>query len=63
MAEPPPVVGRSHRRAIKTWLEDDLYGSWRHMLGWQPGIRRWTKRQTHKRERREGRAEIAEDRP
>lgn len=54
--------GRSHRRDIRDWAEEDLYSSWRHCLSWQRGERRKIKRFTHKRERRLGKAEIAEDR-
>jgi hypothetical protein len=56
------AVGRKQQRAIKTWSEQDLYTSWRHLLLWQPGMRRWIKRQTHKRERRQGKRDVAEDR-
>lgn len=56
------VVGRRQPRVYKSWHEGDLYTSWRHLLYWQRGERKWVKRFTHKSERRQGRRLIAEDR-
>jgi hypothetical protein len=44
-------------RRVLTWLEQDAYNRW-ILLG--PPTKAWTKRWTHKRERREARALIAE---
>ena len=43
-------------RRIVTGDETDAYG-WRQWIGWGPGEVKAIKRRTHKRERREGRAE------
>jgi hypothetical protein len=56
------AVGRKRKRPVRTWSEQDLYTSWRHLLVWKPGVRRWTKRQTHKFERRQGKGDALEDR-
>lgn len=47
------------RRRIITGEEQDAYSPWRHVLCYlqRPGAVRAIKRRTHKRERREGRAE------
>lgn len=55
-------VGRTQKRVTKTWHEQDLYTSWRHLLHWQRGERKWVKRFTHKSERRQAGRLIAEDR-
>lgn len=47
-------------RRILSWLEDDVYGPWRRYLCMGKGTRAWTKRWTHKRERREARGLIEE---
>lgn len=46
-------------RRIVHGIETDAYGPWRHYLCYmqRPGMRKWVKRMTHKRERREGRQE------
>jgi hypothetical protein len=62
MADQPHAVGRRRQQVIRTWLEQDLYTAWRHRLIWSPGMRRWVKRTTHKRDRRLGKKDIIEDR-
>lgn len=49
------------RRRIVTADEQDAYTRWRHLLCGmsRPGVVRRVKRATHRRERREARAEIA----
>ncbi|AYN58524.1 hypothetical protein HOU70_gp43 [Arthrobacter phage Liebe] len=48
------------RRPVVTWEEQDVYTSWRRVLAYvqRPGVVRAVKRRTHKRERREARADI-----
>ena len=48
------------RRRIVTAEEQDVYTDWRSMLRWvtRPGRVKAVKRRTHRRERREARAEI-----
>lgn len=52
-----PSMGR---RRITGWDEEDAYTSWRRFYCYlqRPGAVRYIKRKTHKRERREARAEI-----
>ena len=55
-------------RRIVTWDEQDAYTSWRRLYCYlqRAGAVKAIKRRTHRRERREGRAEIADqlrDRP
>lgn len=49
-------------RPIKGWVEEDAYTVWRKFYCYlaRPGVVKKIKRATHKRERREGRAEIRE---
>lgn len=51
------------RRRVVTTDEQDLYTGWRHVLFWQRGERKKIKKRTHRRERREARAEIEQERP
>lgn len=46
------------RRAIRSWEEQDAYTGWRRVMFWQKGELKKIKRRTHKKERREGKAEI-----
>lgn len=47
-------------RQIKTSEEQDVYSKWRKVLIWasRPGAVKKVKRRTHKRERREAKAEL-----
>lgn len=47
-------------RQIKSGEEQDVYSKWRKVLIWasRPGAVKKVKRRTHKRERREAKAEI-----
>ena len=49
-------------RRIVTTEEQDAYTAWRHLYCYlaKPGAVKQVKRRTHRRERREGRAEIRE---
>lgn len=48
-------------RRRTTWLENDVYGRWGKLyVRIRPETRAWTKRWTHKRERREAQALIHE---
>ena len=49
-------------RRIVTWDEQDAYTSWRKLYCYlqRPGAVKAIKRRTHRRERREGKAEIRE---
>ena len=49
-------------RRIVTWDEQDAYTRWRKLYCYlqRPGVVKSIKRATHRRERREGRAEIRE---
>lgn len=51
----------TERRARKICLESELYGRWRRYYRAKPSLRRWTKRYTHKRERREGRNRLRDE--
>ncbi len=55
MSKPP-------RRHIRTWAEEDAYTSWRKLYCYlsRAGAVKSIKRGTHRRERREGKAEIRE---
>ncbi len=52
-------MGKKTRRAAKSAEEADAYGRWRHVLCYldRPGAVKKIKRRTHRRERREGKAE------
>jgi hypothetical protein len=52
-----PAMGR---QAIVTWAEEDAYTSWRKFYCYlqRPGVVKAIKRSTHRRVRREGKAEI-----
>lgn len=47
-------------RRIVTWEEEDAYTAWRRLYCYlsRPGAVKQIKRRTHRRERREGKAEI-----
>lgn len=49
---------RRRRRTGANWEEHDAYTNWRRMLFWQRGETKGVKRRTHRRERREAKAEI-----
>jgi hypothetical protein len=51
------------RRRIVSGEEEDAYTRWRQVMGYlrRPGTVKAIKRRTHKRERREGRAEARQD--
>lgn len=53
------------RRRFVTSEEYDAYTGWRKLFGYmrRPGVVKAIKRRTHKRERREGRAEARQDDP
>jgi hypothetical protein len=48
------------KRKIVLWDEQEAYTGWRKYSGWlqRPGVVKAIKRRTHKRERKEARAEI-----
>jgi hypothetical protein len=48
------------KRQMKDWVEHDAYTAWRHLYCYlaRPGVVKSIKRRTHKRERREAKAEI-----
>lgn len=48
------------RRRIATWAEEDAYTAWRRYYCYlqRPGAVKAIKRATHRRERREGQAEV-----
>jgi len=48
------------RRRVLGWFEQDAYTRWRHVYAWRPGELARIKRRTHKRERREGRRDAAD---
>lgn len=52
------------KRLAKDWAEQDAYSSWRHVYCSfaRPGVVKAIKRRTHKRERREAKAEIRGER-
>jgi hypothetical protein len=50
------------KRRIRSADEYDAYTPWRKLYRWRPGVLHAIKRRTHKRERREGRAEARENR-
>lgn len=54
------VQRRVLMRQIKTSEEQDVYSKWRKVLIWasRPGAVKKVKRRTHKRERREAKAEL-----
>lgn len=56
-------TSNTHPRVIKSWLEDDVHSPWRRFVRTKRETRRWTKRHTNQRERREARALIAEQLP
>lgn len=47
-------------RRIVSMEEQDAYTGWRKVMFWQTGELKKIKRRTHKRERREAKASIAE---
>lgn len=51
------------KRVGKTADEFDAYSKWRHIIGGlqKAGAVKWIKTQTHRRERREARAEIQKE--
>lgn len=53
------------RRRIVNSEEADAYTGWRKLMGYmrRPSVVKTIKRRTHKRERREGRAEARQDDP
>ena len=55
------MQSNSEKRPIVGWWEEDAYTTWRKVLHWKPGVLKFIKRTTHKRDRRRVQNEIRKE--